>query len=308
MAKRVKKCPPPGLPAWMATFSDLMALLMCFFVLLLSFAEIDVKKFKQLQGSMKEAFGVQDKIKLEEIPKGTSIIAQEFSPGRPDPTVFNEVRQKTIDSDLNTLDIRSVEADSTTLDKVQGVLEKFQELEEQAQKDAVQFAKVLQKEMKNGSIDVETEGSKIIIRIKEKGSFEGGSARLNPGYIPIVAKIRDVLLNIKGRVSIEGHTDNVAYTGYEFESNWSLSSERALAVAHELFADIRMSQARFQVIGFAAYKPKFSNATKESRSKNRRVEIVIHKGDDEDLLKPIQARPLTPKRLVELAKEAQESN
>jgi chemotaxis protein MotB len=301
MKKRVKKCPPEGLPAWMATFSDLMALLMCFFVLLLSFAELDVKKFKQLSGSMKNAFGVQDKIKVEEIPKGTSIIAQEFSPARPDPTIFNEVRQETIDSDLNTLDIRSVKDDSTTLDKVRGVLEKFQELEEEAQKDAVEFAKVLQKEMKNGSIDVETEGSKIIIRIKEKGSFKGGSALLNPGYIPIVAKIRDVLMDVRGRVSIEGHTDNVAYSGSEFESNWSLSSERSLAVAHELFADIRMNQGRFQVIGFSSSKPKFSNFTRAGRSKNRRVEIIIHKGDDQDLLKPIQARPLTPKRLMDLS-------
>ena len=52
------KCPPPGLPAWMGTFADLMSLLMCFFVLLLAFSEMDVLKFKQIAGSMKFAFGV----------------------------------------------------------------------------------------------------------------------------------------------------------------------------------------------------------------------------------------------------------
>lgn len=300
MAKKCK-CPPPGLPAWMATFSDLMALLMCFFVLLLSFSEMDVKKFKQLQGSMKNAFGVQDRVKVEEIPKGTSIIAQEFSPGRPDPTVFNEVRQKTIDSDLNTLDIRSLESDSTTLDKAKGVLERFQELEDQATKDAIEFAKVLEKEMKDGAIDVETEGTKIIIRIKEKGSFKPGSAKLQPAYIPIVAKVRDVLLNVSGRVSIEGHSDDSPYQGSEFESNWSLSSERALSVAHELFADIRMHQGRFQVTGYAASKPRVPNTNAENRAQNRRVEIIINKGADEDLLKPIQARPLTSQRLNKIA-------
>jgi flagellar motor protein MotB len=104
------ECPPcdPGLPAWLATFADLMSLLMCFFVLLLSFSEMDVLKFKQLAGSMREAFGVQNQIKVEDIPKGTSVIAQEFSPGRPEPTPLNEVRQMTINSDLNTLDVRSV--------------------------------------------------------------------------------------------------------------------------------------------------------------------------------------------------------
>ena len=69
------KCPPEGLPAWMGTFADLMSLLMCFFVLLLSFSEMDVLKFKQIAGSMKFAFGVQNKIEVKDIPKGTSVIA-----------------------------------------------------------------------------------------------------------------------------------------------------------------------------------------------------------------------------------------
>ena len=72
------KCPPEGLPAWMGTFADLMSLLMCFFVLLLAFSEMDVLKFKQIAGSMKFAFGVQNKIEVKDIPKGTSVIAMEF--------------------------------------------------------------------------------------------------------------------------------------------------------------------------------------------------------------------------------------
>ena len=61
------KCPPEGLPAWMGTFADLMSLLMCFFVLLLAFSEMDVLKFKQIAGSMKFAFGVQNKIEVKDI-------------------------------------------------------------------------------------------------------------------------------------------------------------------------------------------------------------------------------------------------
>ena len=86
------------------TFADLMTLLMCFFVLLLSFSEMDVAKFKQLSGSMKEAFGVQSEIEVRTIPKGTSVVAQEFSPGKPEPTAINQIRQFTIDSNRNTLD------------------------------------------------------------------------------------------------------------------------------------------------------------------------------------------------------------
>ena len=67
MSDECPKCPPPGLPAWMGTFADLMSLLMCFFVLLLSFSEMDVLKFKQIAGSMKFAFGVQNKIEVKNI-------------------------------------------------------------------------------------------------------------------------------------------------------------------------------------------------------------------------------------------------
>ena len=88
-------CPPPGAPLWLATFADLMSLLMCFFVLLLSFSEMDVMKFKQIAGSMKYAFGVQNKVEVKDIPKGTSVIALEFRPGRPDPTPIEIINQQT---------------------------------------------------------------------------------------------------------------------------------------------------------------------------------------------------------------------
>ena len=80
-----------GGAGWLATFADLMSLLMCFFVLLLSFSEMDVLKFKRLAGSMRTAFGVQAVVNANAIPKGTSIIAQEFSPGKPDPTPLREI-------------------------------------------------------------------------------------------------------------------------------------------------------------------------------------------------------------------------
>ena len=107
----LQKC-PRGAPAWVMTFADLMSLLMCFFVLLLAFSEMDVLKFKQLAGSMKEAFGVQREIKVKEIPKGTSIIAREFSPGRPEPTLVHTVRQHTVETLRQSLDV----SDSTTED------------------------------------------------------------------------------------------------------------------------------------------------------------------------------------------------
>ena len=106
MAEEECKCPPEGLPAWMGTFADLMSLLMCFFVLLLSFSEMDVLKFKQIAGSMKYAFGVQTLLEVKDIPKGTSVIAQEFRPGKPDPTPIEVIMQQTIDMTQAKLDFQ----------------------------------------------------------------------------------------------------------------------------------------------------------------------------------------------------------
>jgi chemotaxis protein MotB len=297
MSEEAEDCPVcvPGLPAWLATFGDLMALLMCFFVLLVSFSEMDVLKFKQLAGSMREAFGVQNQIKVEDVPKGTSIIAQEFSPGRPEPTPLNEVRQMTTNNHMNTLDIRSEKGESDTLDSLQGEAERQREEDnkDQAKKDAIQFAAVLSQEIDEGSIEIETDGKKIIIRVQEKGSFVSGSSRLRDEYIPVIAKIRDLLLNIKGKIGIEGHTDNIPVAGNGFVSNWDLSAARALAVANEIFADTRIEQKKFEVVGRANTRPLAPNNTAANRSINRRVEIIIERGKDNESLDRIKVKEAT---------------
>jgi chemotaxis protein MotB len=297
MSEEAEDCPVcvPGLPAWLATFGDLMALLMGFFVLLLSFSEMDVLKFKQLAGSMREAFGVQNQIKVEDVPKGTSIIAQEFSPGRPEPTPLNEVRQMTTNNHMNTLDIRSEKGESDTLDSLQGEAERQREEDnkDQAKKDAIQFAAVLSQEIDEGSIEIETDGKKIIIRVQEKGSFVSGSSRLRDEYIPVIAKIRDLLLNIKGKIGIEGHTDNIPVAGNGFVSNWDLSAARALAVANEIFADTRIEQKKFEVVGRANTRPLVPNNTAANRSINRRVEIIIERGKDNESLDRIKVKEAT---------------
>ena len=80
MGAPVEECPKidPGAPKWVVTFGDLMSLLLCFFVLLLSFSEMDRQKYKQVAGSLEKAFGVQRKAKVMDIPKGMKMIAKDF--------------------------------------------------------------------------------------------------------------------------------------------------------------------------------------------------------------------------------------
>ena len=200
-----------GVPAWVTTFADLMTLLMCFFVLLLSFSEMDVVKFKMLSGSMKDAFGVQTEVEVRTIPKGTSVIAQEFSPGRPDPTALNEVRQFTIDSNKNSLDALS---------------EEMQEIEE-ARKHARRILAALNEEIKKGSVAVEVRGAKVIIRILEKASFGSGEAEIRSTFVPVLRLIAGLIDSHDGLITVSGHTDNIPISNSRFRSNWDLSTSRA---------------------------------------------------------------------------------
>lgn len=282
-------CPPEGLPPWMGTFADLMSLLMCFFVLLLSFSEMDAMKFKRLAGSMAQAFGVQNKLNVTDVPKGTSIIAQEFSPAIPEPTPINEIWQKTEDLTQSSLDFecdQEFDVEQGDENKEAGakvrVKEKLEELIAQTEQDAVEIAQALHDQIAKGEIEVETRGRKIVIRIREKGSFKTASAELNDDYFDVIDEIREVLREKPGKVFVEGHTDNIPIKTARFRSNWELSSSRAVSVAHELMKD-DINERRFAISGYSDTVPLVANNSRDNRARNRRVEIVIQQGLDESL-------------------------
>lgn len=130
------KCPPVGAPAWMATFADLATLLMAFFVLILSFAEMNVPKFKQISGSLRDSFGVQQIVPVVEQPKGTTVLDMNFSPS-PAPSVTDEMTQETTEIREPELKIPSDARDKDGEDKM---LEGDQDLEGQGGEDARNIA------------------------------------------------------------------------------------------------------------------------------------------------------------------------
>jgi chemotaxis protein MotB len=163
------KCPPAGAPAWMATFADMATLLMAFFVLILSFAEFNVPKFKQISGSLKEAFGVQKVVPVVEQPKGTTIIALEFSPN-PTPSLSTTLRQDTTELQQPELDLQTKEDDAP--DGSEADKQKDSEFdgaggEGAEQLNATQLAKQLQKAIDTGEVTVETLGENVVINFPE---------------------------------------------------------------------------------------------------------------------------------------------
>jgi len=292
LEKKCPKCPPKGLAPWMATFADLMALLMCFFVLLLAFSEMDVLRFKQIAGSMKFAFGVQNKIEVTDIPRGTSVIALEFRPGRPDPTPIETIQQQTLDMTQQSMEFQdgkdanqggsemeqggetTYEEDMSAMDSNESNVQHIQELAQLMMRLESEFAEQLE----DGAIELEQLGQQILIRVNEQGTFPRGSAFLQPQFRPVIRKIAEAIGDIPGEVTISGHTDNLVIRSEMHSSNWDLSSQRAVSVAEEMARSDNFDASRMTVMGYADTRPLVPNNTADNRRRNRRVEIAILQG------------------------------
>lgn len=284
MSERAE-CPKckPGAPTWIVTFADLMSLLLTFFVLLLSFATMDIIKFRQMAASLKNAFGVQTEIDAYETVKGTSVVAEHFTPGTVDPTPLNEIRQSTTE-ERPYLDIPE-HSKNLSQEEIQKRFEalQWQQLEQEARK----IRESLKEEIRAGKVSVETEQWKIIIRIHERGSFPSGSAVLNAGFGRSMDKIVEAVKASRGKIVVVGHTDDVPIATDWYRSNWELSSARAVTVAHALLQG-GVDPKRMMVAGYADTHPLVPNTSADNRAKNRRVEILLEQeGLDEGKAVPI---------------------
>ena len=269
---------------WIVTYSDLMTLLLCFFVLILSMAEVDIIKYKQLADTMRVAFGVQRDMELESIPKGTSVVSTKFRPGIPDETTEDAVQQITTDQTRNSLRIgnpdspvseeKDIRDEVLTYDEVMALIK-------ETELDAEMLKRLLDIEIKEGQIDVESTARTILIRIREKGAFSSGSALLNTSFVSVIDKIAGALAQIEGRIAVEGHTDNVPINTFAYPSNWDLSSARSVAVVRRMLDVAPLPPSRLTASGFADTRPQAINTTVDGRARNRRVEIVVKQPLDE---------------------------
>ncbi len=266
-AQDCPKCPPAGAPLWLATFADLMSLLMCFFVLLLSFATMDAVRFKKMADSMKDACGVQREVPVYDTPMGVSIIAQHFSPAPTKPTPLEEVKQSVTQMSRQLKIPEDVER--------QLMQKKLKEIQSEADK----IKESLKDEISKGLVTVETEGFKIIIRIHEKGSFPSGSAVLKAGFEPVMQKITEAVIAARGKVVVAGHTDDIPISTDWYRSNWELAAARAVTVAHYMLENKDVDPERLVIEGYADTKPLVPNTSAENRAKNRRVEIILEQDD-----------------------------
>ena len=173
------KCPPAGAPAWMATFADMATLLMAFFVLILSFAEFNVPKFKQISGSLKNAFGIQRIVPVVEQPKGTTVLSLDFSPS-PAPSVTKNLTQQTTDAEQKNLDLKSEidEGDSAKSNSKETL-------------DAKDLSEEIQNNVSSMDVKVETVNDKVLVSVNTEDKTSKEISKLIKDTVDAVEKARE---------------------------------------------------------------------------------------------------------------------
>lgn len=266
MAKKKQEDAPKGSPAWMATFSDLMNLLLCFFVLLFSMSSIDEVKQEKVVASFNQMFSVFE--------GGAQAIGDGM-------LISNGVSQlNELDEFINSTG-KMDEGETIDENVAKNLAEAQEQLEEAQMEESEALAEKIQEALdeRNLEDEVDVAFTAQFVQLTLKGAllFDSGSTLLKDDAKPILDQVGLILERYAdGTIEIEGHTDNVPMSGAKYSNNNELSSGRALSVFDYILSITNLDPANIKHAGRGEYLPIADNATPEGRSKNRRVEIKIY--------------------------------
>ena len=228
----------PGAPLWMATYGDMVTLVLCFFVLLYSMSTIDAKKFEEMAESMQKAFNIS--------PGGPSSVDSQ--------AVFEGGALPHPGDSSRPSDSNQVYTSAQVLALVQNALNDDQD------RDQV-------------TISITDRG--VVVSLSEQLLYDEGSAVIRPEALRLLYKIGGILARLPNTISVEGHTDSAIPERSIYIDNWGLSAARAARVTSYLNDQMAVPQGRIRAVGFGAAAPLVPNNSEENMRLNRRVDIVI---------------------------------
>lgn len=292
MAKKKQDSPPPGSPAWMATFSDLMNLLLCFFVLLFAMSSVDTAKFNELAQSFANTFSIfkaggafigegnmvaNGATQLTNLDEHTNTMGQEAE---------SDVDKENIYENAGDTE-KLLEYYENKVAELQGKVEELEKAEQTAQEEKQEAASAVYDEITdlakryNLGEDVEFGMDKAYnyVKIEVKGSvlFESNKAVIKQDAKPILLKIGDILKEYDDfGIEIIGHTDNVPISSGPYDDNDYLSAARAIETAQYLIENKNLDPSKISFSGKGDREPVDTNATADGRARNRRIEFRIY--------------------------------
>jgi chemotaxis protein MotB len=223
-------------PRWMVTFSDLITLILVFFILLFSMSQIDIVKFRAIADSF------QQKQILEFYP---SVIPLEES------------------------------SDESEIGMNEDMEDKRKHRERDLQKLLTEIQTYLKENNLSDIIVASRTERGVVLVLQEQALFDSGEATILEASYPFLDKVATLLSQIPNFIKVEGHTDNRPISTYRFPSNWELSSARASSVIRYLTGTENLDPKRFIAVGYGDTRPIAPNDTPENLQKNRRVEIIV---------------------------------
>lgn len=229
-----------GAPEWMVTFGDLMSLLMTFFVLLLSFSQMDVAKFKELAGSLENAFGVQRQKTVYNRAIGIKMIARDF-----DQTLIEQA--KVGHNEIET----AVQILVDQLHEVTAPLEK------------------------QGLVEIKQEAQQLTLRLLGHATFNSGQAGIKLEMVHTLLAIGKLVGKTKQEVFVAGHTDDIPIRSKQYRSNLELSGARAASVVDLFIREKLVDPKLVATMGYGEHRPLKPNDSEANRRLNRRVEIIL---------------------------------
>lgn len=254
MRRRRREEESKGEQGWLLTYSDVITLVLCMFVMLYSFSTIDIQKFEALVQSLNQTFsGVLD---------GGKIIDPEPKDNLPididdlDQDDNKDELDKDKDKDKDEDHSKDKDFDKELLEVYEKITNLIRDygLEDQV------------------FIGVESKG--VEIRFTDGVFFDSGSAALKPSAFDLLNRLTYIFMEIDNEILVEGHTDNRPINTPQFPSNWELSTSRALSVVR-YFERQGINPERMGALGYGEYRPIATNNTAEGRQANRRVNIVV---------------------------------
>lgn len=260
----------PGSPAWMATFSDLMNLLLCFFVLLFAMSNIDEEKWEELANSLSSRLNI--------FSGGQSSI------GQGQLINLGTAQLNDLDENFSSMGKTAQESGEEITD-LQEVIEEKNWAETTEMYDDISAMTGKYNLDKYVEIGVDVAGGRYItLEISGNFLYESGKAELTEEALPIFSKIGDILKHYEGyRIAVIGHTDNIPVSaGGRYKDNMELSSARASEAAKYLIENKGLDPAYIEWTGRGEYDPVADNSTKEGRVQNRRIEIRIYNSLNSD--------------------------
>lgn len=264
--KRKRRPKNTGAPKWMVTYSDMITLVLVFFILLFSMSQIDTMKFEQVTESFKDR-GI-----LDFLPSAIDI---------DDTGTTNDDGDGEDAGDDDESDDEGEDEEDFDASGLHDYLEEWEKKEDALARLMEDVDIFLEEEGLTGAVTANRTEEGVVLVLQDSILFDPGEAEvLEQGQL-FLDEIGGLLEGMPNNVRIEGHTDTRPIANYRYPSNWELSGARASSVIRYLIDEFDIDDGRFSLIGYGEVKPVAKNDTDKNRAKNRRVEIIILDQDAE---------------------------